>query len=136
MQYVWHVIVPSDTTAADATEQSLHMTKGVVVRVQLVFPSGCWGLVHVKIFEGGHQAWPHNMDGDFAANGETIDFPEAYDLKEVPSKFTFWAYNNDQTYSHTITARITVLPRWVAYPYLVMGKLVDLLKLVLGVEEG
>jgi len=128
------VTVPKDTTAADATEQSLHMTKGVVVRVQIVFPSGCWGLVHVKFYHGNFQIWPINPDGDYAANGETVDFPESYDLKEVPAKITMWAYNNDQTYSHTITARVTVLPRWVAYPYLVMKGLVNLLGTVLGVE--
>lgn len=132
MEFAYSITLPTDGTKATATVKSMPVSFGVVTNVQIVFPAGCWGLVHVKIFDDGHQLWPLNPEGEYAANNETINIEESYEIKALPAKFRFWGYNEDQIYTHTIDVRITVLPKTVAYPYLAFKTLIDTIRSLIG----
>lgn len=104
----------SDT---DRVTTEIKLTKGIINRVNLVFPPGCAGLLHVAINHGLHQVWPTNPRGNYATDGETIDFEEFYELKYDPFVLTVYTRNEDDAYEHEVIVRIGLLPRTAFAPW-------------------
>lgn len=84
----------------------LPVAKGLVYRVEIEFPPGCSGLLSVKIFDGGYQVWPSNLDGVFRSDGYTIAFDDSYLKTAAPFEFRIETVNVDDTWEHTINVRV------------------------------
>jgi hypothetical protein len=61
------------------------------------------------VFRSAHQLWPSNLDGSFASDGEFLDFDEDYPVLDSPFEFTLVGWNDDDTYSHTVTLRLGIV---------------------------
>lgn len=83
----------------------LRLTRGIVKRVEVVFPRGCAGLVGVRIFRGPVQVIPLNAPAWLDTDGETISINTEIDLSVNPYELEVRGYNLDDTYSHTIRFR-------------------------------
>ena len=116
MLYEFKLTIPSNTPKSSPLRERVELTRGVIHKVELEFPPGCLGLVHVIIRHFEHQIFPTNRDGDFASDNHVISFPEYYELAYPPYVLTLEGWNEDDTYSHTVTVRIGVLPDWVVQP--------------------
>jgi len=110
MIYDLAVTVPQDTPATAPITEALPVYPGVVTGVSVLFPAGCAGLAHLQVWSAIHQVWPSNPGASFASDGETISWSEEYQVPGPPHELTIKAWNLDDTYPHTITIRIVVIP--------------------------
>lgn len=116
MFYDYSFEIPANTTEARPERQDVRLTHGVIHRVEIGFPGGCAGLVHLQIKRGLHQLWPSNPDGSFNSDNYTIVFNEYQPLKTHPLTLTLVGWNLDDTFPHTIEVRFGVLPEEVLMP--------------------
>lgn len=135
MFYEFAVAIPANTPATAPVEEDVHLSPGTVVRVDFQFPRGCVGLVHVQVWKGEHQVWPVNTDGNISSEGQTVTFPEDYDVDEDPFTLTLRGWNLDDTFPHTITFRFAVLPLESGRSGRAAGGLVGRIAAALGIGE-
>ena len=116
MYYDFSFTVPKDTPAKKPEELEVKLTHGIIHRVEIGFPSGCAGLVHLCIKRGIHQVWPLNSEGDFNSDDYTIAFNEFYELFSAPYLLTLHGWNLDDAFPHTLEIRFGILPVDVLQP--------------------
>ena len=109
MFYVFAVTIPANTAATAPVEQHVDLVPGVIHRVELQFPRGCVGLVHVQVWQEFHQLFPTNPGADFATDGFIIAWNDAHELVDGQARLTLRAWNLDDTFPHTIPFRFAVL---------------------------
>ena len=110
MFFEYALTVPANTAQAVPAELDMPLSPGTVARVGIQFPRGCVGLVHVQVFDEEHQVWPANLDGDISAEGIEVSWVEDHDLDEAPFTLTLRAWNDDDSFPHTITFRCAIMP--------------------------
>jgi len=110
MLFEYALTIPANTPATAPAERDAPLAPGTVARVDVQFPRGCVGLVHVSVWREEHQVWPVNLDGDMSGEGLVVSWPEDYDLDDDPLAFTLRGWNEDDSYPHTITFRFALLP--------------------------
>lgn len=109
MFYRYSLTVPANTPATAPVRTTMYLSHGIIHHVEVAFPPGCAGLVHASIWRFEHQAWPTNPDEEFAWDNYTIDIRnEAFGLTKRPYNLSLRAWSNDDTFSHTIVARIGI----------------------------
>lgn len=96
----------TSVTAYDTLEFTLPF--GVVRKVRITFPWGCAGLVFLSIDHNERQLWPTTPGEWFYGNDVTIEFEDDYLLTEAWNNFRLRAYNDDDTYAHTVTVHFLV----------------------------
>lgn len=100
------VTTPKDTFETAKKVTRLKLTKGIITKIDISFPIGCAGLLHVAINYGLHQVWPINSDESFAGDGETISFEEHIVVENDPFELMIYTWNLDDTYEHMCAVRI------------------------------
>lgn len=108
MYYEFDITVPAQTTEADPKEEVLELVPGPITKFEFMFPDGCYSLAQVRIFDSLSQLIPRNPAGSVKANNGTVSFNEHYQLKEPPYRLIAKAWNDDDSYAHTITVRILI----------------------------
>ncbi len=114
MFYDRALTIPANTARASVVSSELVLTYGVIHRVEVEFPEGCAGLAHFRVRRFEHQVWPTNPGGDFATNGHVITWNDYLQMYDEPFTLQLEGWNVDNTFPHTITLRVGVLPRSVA----------------------
>lgn len=133
LNYEFTFTVPSNTSKKNPYERFCKVSAGIVHLVEVYFPRGCAGLVHVKIFDDGHQIWPSNPEDDFNGDDTTISFNEYYKVVRGKTKFRVIAWNEDEIFDHTITVRFAILKEEEVNPWLVLSDLRNVFKTVFGI---
>jgi len=110
--------VPAMMGALDLYKRDMKLTRGVLHKYEVVFPPGCVGLVGVAVYQGVHQVFPTNPNEMFWGDGETLSFREHLPLMTDPYVLTAYLVNIDDTFAHTITFRLGILPVEVVAPWL------------------
>ena len=105
------VTVPANTTQASPHRETLPLDAGTVTQVDVVFPPGPAGLLHVTIWQGAAQLWPSNGDGSFASDAETLSWAEDFDLLQPPHELTAVCWNDDDSYPHSAVLRFALKRR-------------------------
>lgn len=92
-------------------EQDISLCKGFVSHVQIRFPSGPSGLLHIQVWTATEQLWPGTEDSYFMGDNEAIDFDCEVDVPLVGEdyKLTIKGTNTDDSYSHGALVRIWVV---------------------------
>lgn len=111
MFYAWNIILPYGKDIFNKTKRVLDIEKGTIIKCEVMFPSGCCGLVYVHINQALHQVYPKNPDYQFTGNGDTILSTDEYEIKEEPYQLEFYGWNTDDIYDHTVTVRIQLVPK-------------------------
>jgi len=106
MFYEYNITYPPNTPKENEQVNILRLTRGIVKRVELVFPRGCAGLVGVRIFRGSVQVIPLNFPAWIDTDGETVRINSDIDLRVNPYELEVRGYNIDDTYPHTIRVRV------------------------------
>jgi len=109
MIYDVDVEVTAGTTEAAPVKIDLKVWRGVIHQFDLVFPSGCAGLVYTRLMHGSHPVIPSNADQKLSGDGIQISGKEFYDLKDETNTLTIYAWSPNASYDHTITWRLYVL---------------------------
>lgn len=116
------VFIKTVTTSANTLETSpleswIGISRGLIYRMQVMFPIGSAGLCGVKVFEGGHQVFPVTDDEWLVGANETIDFGDLYLVTVINTKFRILTYNTDDLYDHKQYIRIGIVskPEFIAH---------------------
>lgn len=110
MFYAWDIKLLNSQTELTETRQFLWMERGTITRFELTFPTGCAGLVYVHVDHALHQLYPKNPLDRLRGNGSTIIASDEYEIKEPPFALEVHGWNTDDTYDHTVTIRIQLVP--------------------------
>ena len=132
MFYSFDITIPANTLQASPQKTILKLCYGIIHKVDIVFPSGCSGLVGISVNNATHQVWPTNRGQHFCSDGETISWREFLENTTEPFELNALAWNTDQTYEHRLTVRVGVLPLSVVAPWLLAY--IDRLNAALGIE--
>lgn len=108
MFFEYDITYPPNTLPEYEQVNVLRLTRGVIKRIDIVFPRGCAALVGVRIFRGSFQVVPLNYGDYIETDGETVVVETAIDLSVNPYEIEVRGYNVDDTYQHTIRFRITM----------------------------
>ena len=108
MFYRFTLTVPANTPESDPVRMTLPLTHGIIHRVEIGFPPGLAGLVHVAIYRFEHQLWPSNPGEWFAWDGYNIAFNEDYWLIEKPFELEVRGWSEDDTFDQPVIIRIGI----------------------------
>ncbi|KKM63238.1 hypothetical protein LCGC14_1513550 [marine sediment metagenome] len=111
MIYTATISTPITTSESNRQRTSLAITKGLVYKVEIAFPPGSMGLLHVILYDGAHQLWPSTPGENFYADSYTLEFEDLH-LKLVPPwEFQIETWNNDDTHEHALQIRIGMVDK-------------------------
>lgn len=127
MFYETKIDIPANTPKADPFIVVLTVTKGILHRFWTEYPSGCQGLAHLVIRHAESQMIPTNPDGDLAADNYVLEAEEFIAI-EAPYVLKLVGWNEDDTYSHTLTFRCSILPPEIVAPSLSAEQLAQVLQ--------
>lgn len=111
MIYAFNISTPLNTTEANKKSTALRLGRGVIHKVEIDFPPGSQGTLHIAIRRGLNQVWPTNPADYFAADDRLISFPEYYELLWPPFRLVAETWNESLNNAHTVTIRIGLLKR-------------------------
>ncbi len=111
MLFTTEISVPANTAKAAPVQQLLQLSKGIITRVSVLWPAGTAQLGHLVLLEGGHPVFPSTDNMSITGDASPIEWDDFYDLKRRPHQLRAILWNEDDTYPHQCTIRITVLPR-------------------------
>lgn len=126
MLFVWEIVVPKNTTRDNPEIRDLYLATGIITWYSFLFPPGCAGLVHCSVLHHNHQIVPSKLHAtkritaagatvhevkDLSGDMFPIEWTDYYELYGMPYMLEARCWNEDDTYPHTITIRIAVLPR-------------------------
>lgn len=114
MFYEFDLTLPANTAEASPVTSVVKLAAGTLTRIGVQFPLGCKGLAHVYIRRALYQVYPVNPAGNVKADGAIIETDESYLLDQPPFEITLYGWNDDDSYSHTITFRFVLAPRTAA----------------------
>lgn len=106
MIYTANITTPKDTAQTALKKTTIHVTKGLVYKVEFYFPSGSAGLMGVAVFDGLFQVWPSNVGEFFIGEDQLIAFDDLYLKEAAPFEFQCYSYNTDDTYEHFVSVRL------------------------------
>jgi len=110
MIYETRLTIPRNTPPQAPASVVLPVHPGIVRQVEVAFPSGCVGLVYARVTYWERVIWPANPDGAFSGDGVNLVWPEDLELIEPPFEFELQGWNLDDTFEHTVTLRIQIVP--------------------------
>ena len=116
MIYDVDVEIPAGTAKLTPVKTELKIFRGVIHQFDLVFPSGCTGLVLTRLVHGAHPIIPTNEDQNLSGDGIQITGKEFYELEDDINDLTIYSWAPNTSYSHTITWRIYVLEKKYLLP--------------------
>ena len=118
MLFRYSISTDANTAATAKKKTILKVAYGIVTQIDIQFPPGPQGFLHLQINDALHQVWPINPDGDFASDFVNISFREFIPVLTEPLEFQALTWNTDDTYAHLLIIRIGILPVNVAAPWL------------------
>ena len=117
MLYKFSITTDANTPVTSKKKTVLKLARGIIHQLDVQFPSGPSGLLHVHINDAIHQIFPYNTDENFASSNVNIRFREFIPLLEEPYQLDAFTWNEDDTYEHLVIIRIGILPAKVIAPW-------------------
>ena len=108
MIYSATITTDANTAKADAKRTTLHITGGLIWRLEVEFPPGPSGLCHVAVMDGNYQLYPASADDSFHSDGQIIGFDDSYIKSSEPFTLDIVTWNLDSVWPHTIQVRVAM----------------------------
>ena len=108
--YEFDVTSPANTPASAPTEVRARLTRGVIVHWEVQIPLGVKGLTGAFVRRGDHQILPANPDGYLKGDDARVAWDDHYVLDDEPLALRLFVWNVDDSYPHTVTFRINLVP--------------------------
>ncbi len=106
MIFTANINTSKDTSPTAPKLTRIHVSKGLVYKVEFNFPTGSAGLMGVAVFDGLYQVWPSTVGQWFIGEDQLISFEDMYLKEAAPFELQCYTYNEDDTYSHSVAVRI------------------------------
>lgn len=113
MIYTANITTEEDRGKDNLKKTNIHVTKGLVYKVEFYFPPGSAGLMGVAVFDGLYQVWPSTVGEFFISDDETIDFDDMFFKEAAPFEFQCYTYNEDTKHPHMVGVRIGLVSKEV-----------------------
>lgn len=110
MRYKAAFTVPANTPADDPEVQVLTLAIGTITEIELLFPAGSVGMVHVQIYHLEHQLYPTTPGASFIGHDTHITIADKYDLLDDPPQLRLFGWSPGTVYDHTVEVSFTVVP--------------------------
>jgi hypothetical protein len=108
MIYVATITTNAKTPIQTPKETTLTITKGLIFLIEVEFPAGCSGLVHIQIFDGSYQLFPATPGEYLRGDNVNSRYDDLYLKTNPPFSLKILTYNEDTVYNHTLQIRIGV----------------------------
>lgn len=109
MYYQTTITIPANTAESEPVRESVRMAKGTISKVEIIFPPGCCGLVHIQILHHESIIFPSSPDESYIGNEYPIFWNEDFPLTESPFELVVQGWNYDVRYSHSPVVRFEML---------------------------
>lgn len=109
MIYQCSLSIPPNTAQSSPTRNTVIMTKGTITKVEIIFPPGCSGLVHLQILHHESIIFPSSPDESFIGDTFPIMWNEDFTIDENPFTLVVKGWNLDTRYSHSPIVRFEML---------------------------
>lgn len=106
MIYSATITLQPNTTEESAVKTVLEINKGLIWRIEVEFPAGCCGLVHLQIFDCSYQVFPATPDESLRGENVIVGYDDLYLKNAAPYELTLKIWNDDEAHEHTIQVRI------------------------------
>ncbi len=116
MWYNVSLEIPANTDRNDRVRRYFKVFRGVIHTIRITVPRGSAGLVKCRLLHGEHPLSPSTDGQWFGGDGEPFEYRDFKELTEEINELTIEAYNDDDTYPHTVTFGIGILPKDVLLP--------------------
>lgn len=113
MIYTATINTPKETFSDNKQRRSISLTKGLIYKVEIAFPPGSMGLLHVALYDGSYQLWPSTPGETFYADSYTLEFEDLHLKLAPPWEFQIETYNDDDTHGHDVQIRIGMVDKEV-----------------------
>jgi hypothetical protein len=110
MRFADYLTVPAGTTFNNPATKIVRLSYGIITEIEITFPAGCAGLVHLAIDHYEHQAFPTNPDRDFIGDDHTTTLSDSYPVTEAPYSVKLRGWAPTTTLSHNVYVELSVLP--------------------------
>ena len=105
------ITTPANTSRQNEQATVLKIPKGLIYKVEILFPPGPLGYAFLRVADGNYQLWPTESGEYFTGDDQTISFDDLY-LKVIPPyEFVIYTYNLDDTYEHDIIFRMGMVSK-------------------------
>jgi len=111
MIYSVNITTPKNTAINTPKATELVITKGLVYKIEIDYPSGSAGLMGVIICDGSLQVWPSSLGQWFTGDGNLISFDDIYLKESAPFILRVLTYNVDTAYKHAVNIRIGLVTK-------------------------
>lgn len=109
MYFRYSLTVPPLTSRAHPVRVQMGVGPGILHTIEVGFPPGCAGLVHVYITHWEQQLWPWNTDETWAWDDYNIRMTQLdFGVTTPPYLFHLCAWSEDDSYTHTIACRLGI----------------------------
>lgn len=122
---------PASTTKTAPLQTSLQLEPGTITKISVQFPTGCGGLAHAQILRGGLVVWPTNAEQDLSSDGIVLTWEDDYPVPQ-PETWYLRTWNDDDTYTHKITAWLNLRAIRQPSPLVTGPSLLDRLRALVG----
>ena len=109
MRYRGVLVVPAGTTQAIPAESVVGLVYGVITEVEILFPAGHAGLVHLQVCHGEQQVLPTTPGASFVGDDHLITMNEQYVLEEKPFSLTLRGWAPLATLNHTVYVDVSLV---------------------------
>lgn len=106
MIYCSTITTPKLTDQGQAKKTLLEVNRGLIWKIEVEFPAGCCGLVHIQIFDGSYQLFPATPRESLRGEGVIVSYDDLYLKSFPPWQLKIVTWNEDEKYDHTLQIRI------------------------------
>lgn len=112
---VYNQIITStkDKSEAEATNDIIHVTWGLVYFIEVYFPPGSGGLLHMRLLDGSYCMFPATPGQSFIGNNTIFRYDDLYLKEAEPFQFVVQHWNEDDTYDHKFMVNIGMVSQEV-----------------------
>lgn len=111
MRYNYKLSVPANTPANAPVRQECGLTHGVLTQIRILCAPEGNAVLHSRLLRGGFQLVPLNPEGNVEAAWPPQEWGDHYEVFEEPYSLILEAWNDDDTFAHTVYVGFTLLPQ-------------------------
>lgn len=129
MLFETSITIPKSTASTAPTTVILGIAHGIITKIMVRPRAGHQNLAHCVILHHEHQIAPSTEGMSLHGEFFPIDWEEYYESYQPPYELKIKGWNDDDTYAHTFTVYVVILPRKAVLSLSIVDAIKDLFSL-------